>query len=56
MDYSFSYKCIEWNSGGVHTASEEFVDANVPATLGDILAGAMARGTALTTLAFLFTA
>lgn len=56
MNYSLGYKGIEGSSCGANTASEEFLDTDVPAALGAILPGAMARSAALTILAFLFAA
>lgn len=56
MNYSLGSKGVEGGSCGVNTASEEFVDTDMPAALGGILPGAMARSAALTILAFLFAA
>lgn len=52
MSYSLGYKGIEGSSCGANTASEEFVDTDVPAALGGILPGAMGRSAARTLQSF----
>lgn len=54
MNYSLGYKDIEGSSSGANTAFEEFIDADVLAALGGILARAKAKCAALNALACIF--
>ena len=56
VDYSTGYKRVKLSSDGTNTASKKFVDGDIPAARGGILAWSVARPVALLTLAFLLAA
>lgn len=52
MNYSLDYKGIEGSSCGANTASEEFLDSDMPAALRGILPGARLEVPPLLSLPF----